>query len=102
MDCGYGVDFLSILKYFQFPLVLLILSEKKMENSSSFLLQTSQLVEDAAIGGEDLGIDSWIGQTLLSVTKGSPPLCSELYCSGAKPRRWAPLMVIRFGVIPRL
>ena len=27
---------------------------------------------------------------------------SELCCPGAKPQRWAPLFVIRLGVIPRV
>ena len=57
------------------------------------------LVMDSATGD----LDSWVDQIGHSVASGSAPLRHFFgdVLPGAKPRRWAPPLVTRFGVIPR-
>ena len=57
-----------------------------------------------AIGGEGLGFNSRIGQigTVSLTTRHRCDVSSELCSPGAKPRRWAPQLVTRFGVISRV
>ena len=51
-----------------------------------------------------LGFDSRTGPigTVSPTTRHRCYVCSELCCPGAKPRRWAPQLVTRFGVIRRV
>ena len=64
------------------------------------------VVKDTANDAESQRFDSRAGQNGHSVANGSPPLLrsfgAEMYCPGAKSRRWAPLLEARFGVIPRV
>ena len=57
-----------------------------------------------AIGAGGLGLKSWAGQigTMLLMARHRCDVSSELRSPGAKPRRWAPPLVTRFGVIPRV
>ena len=57
-----------------------------------------------AIGAGGLGFDSRAGQiyTVSPTTRHRCDDSSELCCPGAKPRRWAPQLVTRFGVIRRV
>ena len=58
----------------------------------------------AGIGAGGLGFDSRAGQidTVSPTTRHRCDVSSELCCPGAKPRRWAPQLVTRFGVIRRV
>ena len=60
--------------------------------------------ENNAIGTGGLGFESWAGQigTVSPAARHLFGVSSELGCPGAKPRRWAPPLVTRFGVIPRV
>ena len=62
-------------------------------------LQTMQKYFAAYAGG--LGFDSRAGQigTVSPTTRQRCDVASELCCPDAKPRRWAPQIVTRFGVI---
>ena len=64
----------------------------------------AQLPSQHAIGAGGLGFKSWVDQiaTVSPATRHSYDVSSELCCPGAKPRRWAPQLVTRFGVIPRV
>ena len=59
--------------------------------------------ESHAIGAVGLGFDSRVGQigTVSPTARHRGDVFSELCCPGAKPRRCAPPLVTRFGVIPR-
>ena len=64
----------------------------------------AQLPSQHAIGAGSLGFKSRIDQigTVSPTTRHRYDVSSELHCPGAKPRRWAPQLVTRFGVIPRV
>ena len=57
-----------------------------------------------SIGGLGLGFDTRAGQIDIwsPTTRHRCDVSSELFYSGAKPRRWIPPLVTRFGVIPRV
>ena len=60
-------------------------------------------LKDALNGAEGMRYDSRIGQSGHSVANDShDDVSSELRCPSAKPQRYAPLLVTRFGEIPRV
>ena len=62
----------------------------------------SSVVPHLAIGGRDRGFDSYRPVKSDAVSSTARLRCnvsSELCCPGAKPRRWAPPLVVRFGEI---
>ena len=67
-------------------------------------LNTKKKDRRLANGAEGLGFDSRAGQmdTVSPTTRHRCDVSSELCCPGAKPRRWAPQLVTRFGVIRRV
>ena len=73
-------------------------------NSKASNRPIAQLLSAHAIGAGSLGFDGRAGQidTVSPTTRHRCDVCSELSCSGAKPRRWVPQLVTRFGVIRRV
>ena len=61
----------------------------------------SGVITDIAIGAEGLGFDSRADQigTVSPTARHRSVISSELCCSGAKPGRWAPPLITRFGVL---
>ena len=72
--------------------------------SRHFSLQNASLWKAYAIGAGGLGFDSQAGKivTVSPTARHRCDVSSELCCPGAKPRRWAPSLDTRFGVIPRV
>ena len=64
----------------------------------------SSVVKNIAIGAGGLGSipGSVRSDTALPTALFCCNISSKLCCPGAKPRRWASLLVIRFGVISRV
>ena len=60
----------------------------------------AQLLSAQAIGAVGLGFDSRAGQ--IGTARHRCDVSSGLCCPGAKPRKWAPPLVTRFGVLTRV
>ena len=69
-----------------------------------YIWPVSLIFKHITISARSHGIDYGAGQIGCSVTNGLPMLKRflELYCPGAEPWRWAPPLVTRFGIIPRV
>ena len=64
----------------------------------------SSVIKHSTISAGDLEIDSRVGQmdTVSPAARHRCGVSSELCRLGAKPWRWIPPVVTRFGVIPRI
>ena len=63
-----------------------------------------EVAKHIAFGGGGLGSIPGAGQigTLSPTARHRCDVSLDLCCPGAMPRRWIPLLVTRFGVIPRV
>ena len=64
--------------------------------------QISVVVLDIATGAGDSIPEPVKSATVSPIARHRCDVSSELCCPGAKPRRWIPPLVTRFGVIPRV
>ena len=75
------------------------------QKSVFYIARVGSVVEDIAIGAEDLVSIS--GSVKSDKTTSTARHCCDVFCGaelprGAKPRRWVPAVLIRFGVIRRV